>query len=216
MCESIWASRFRYWLLTGEVSQSCLHSSRTRRVHTLNVRWWFCIIWVVWFGDLHRHHAVVLTELFYFLDTMLDQEFEGRHRAERVQNSEVSYVRYSIGRNKKTFNYINHVEQTLSLLVYGDMWTHSPPLVAMHLLDRSCVSVGFFLKLHATFPNSGIGARFMRRWYAWVEHKELWEVIVVLFTTNVLFDSAVLLDEAARTNLTWPHSWDRFHWQTCN
>ena len=32
------ASRFHYWLLTGEVSRSCLHSSRTRRVRTLNVR----------------------------------------------------------------------------------------------------------------------------------------------------------------------------------
>ena len=45
----------------------------------------------------HRHHAVVLTELIYFLDTLLDQEGEGRHRAERVQNSEVPYVRYLIG-----------------------------------------------------------------------------------------------------------------------
>ena len=33
-----WASRFLYWLLNGEVSQSCLHSSRTHRVRTLNVR----------------------------------------------------------------------------------------------------------------------------------------------------------------------------------
>ena len=39
-----------------------------------------------------RHHAVVLTELS--LDPLLDQEFEGRHRAERVLNSEVPYVRY--------------------------------------------------------------------------------------------------------------------------
>ena len=29
---------FAYWLLTGDVSRSCLHSSRTRRVRTLNVR----------------------------------------------------------------------------------------------------------------------------------------------------------------------------------
>ena len=28
------------------------------------------------------------------LDPLLDQEFEGRHRAERVLNSEVPYVRY--------------------------------------------------------------------------------------------------------------------------
>ena len=30
---------------------SCLHSSRTRRVRTLNVRWRYSIIWVLWFGD---------------------------------------------------------------------------------------------------------------------------------------------------------------------
>ena len=30
-------SRFRYWLLIREVYRSCLHSSRTRRVRTLNV-----------------------------------------------------------------------------------------------------------------------------------------------------------------------------------
>ena len=75
----------------------------------------------------------------------------------------------------------------LSLLVYEGTWTHSPPLIAMHLLDRSCVSVGIFLKLHATFPNSGIRARSMRRWYARVEHKELWAMIVILLNTNVLF-----------------------------
>ena len=58
----------------------------------------------------------MLTELS--LDTLLDQELEGRHRAKRVQNSEVPYVRYSIGRNEKTLDYINHVKQTLPLSVY--------------------------------------------------------------------------------------------------
>ena len=33
-------TRFRYWLLTGDVSRSCLHSSRTRRVRTLNDRYY--------------------------------------------------------------------------------------------------------------------------------------------------------------------------------
>ena len=47
----------------------------------------------------HCHHAIVLTELIYFLDTMLDQEGEGRHRTERVQNSKVTYVRCLIGRS---------------------------------------------------------------------------------------------------------------------
>ena len=51
----------------------------------------------------------MLTELIYFLDTLLDQEFEGRHRAERVLNSEVSYVWYLIGRNEEKFDYINRV-----------------------------------------------------------------------------------------------------------
>ena len=112
----------------------------------------------------HRHHGVVLTKLS--LDTLLDQKFEGCHRAERVQNSEVSYVRCLIGRNEKKFDYINHVNLTLPLSVYKGTWTHSPPLVAMRLLDRSCMSVGIFLKSHATFPNSGIRVRFMRRRYA--------------------------------------------------
>ena len=43
------------------------------------------------------------------LDTLLDQEFEECHRAERVQNSEVSYVQCLIGRNEKKFDYINRV-----------------------------------------------------------------------------------------------------------
>ena len=43
----------------------------------------------------HRHHAVVLTKLS--LDPLLDQELEGRHRAEHVQNSEVQYVRRAVG-----------------------------------------------------------------------------------------------------------------------
>ena len=60
-----------------------------------------------------------------------------------------------IGWIVKTFDYINRVNLMLPLLVYEGTWTHSPLLVAMHLLDRSCVSVGIFLKLHATFPNNG-------------------------------------------------------------
>ena len=39
----------------------------------------------------------------------LDQEFKGRHRAKRVQITEVSCVRYLIGWIAKTFDYINRV-----------------------------------------------------------------------------------------------------------
>ena len=58
-----------------------------------------------------------------------------------------------IGWIAKTFNYINRVYLTLPLSVYEGTWTHSPVLVPMHFLDRSCVIVGNFLKLHATFAN---------------------------------------------------------------
>ena len=79
------------------------------------------------------------------LDPLLDQEFEGCHRAECVLNLEVSYIRYLIGWIVKMFDSINRVKLMLPLSVYKDTWTHSPPLVAMHLLDRSCVIVGNML-----------------------------------------------------------------------
>ena len=93
----------------------------------------------------HRHHAVVLTKLS--LDTLLDQEFEGRHRAERVQNSEVPYVRCLIGWIEKTFDYINRVKLTLPLSVYEGYVDTLSPLVAMLPLDRSCVIVGNFFEI---------------------------------------------------------------------
>ena len=51
-----------------------------------------------------------------------------------------------IGWIAKTFDYINRVKLMLPLSVYEGTWTNSPPLVAMHLLDRSCMIVGIFLK----------------------------------------------------------------------
>ena len=72
------------------------------------------------------------------LDTLLDQEFEGRHRAERVLNSEVPCVRYLIGRIVKTYDYINRVVLTLLLSVYEGTWTTVSPLVAMHHHDLAC------------------------------------------------------------------------------
>ena len=47
---------------------------------------------------------------------------------------------------------LNHVKLTLPFLVYEGTWTHSPPLVAMHLLDRSCVIVGFFFEIACYIP----------------------------------------------------------------
>ena len=72
------------------------------------------------------------------LDTLLDQEFEGRHRAERVSNLEVPYIRCLIGRNEKKFDYINRIVLTLLLSFYEGTWTTLSPLVAMHHHDLAC------------------------------------------------------------------------------
>ena len=63
--------------------------------------------------------AVVLTKLS--LDTLLDREFVGRHRAERVQIAEVPYFRCWDRSIVKTYDYINRVVITLSLTVYEGM-----------------------------------------------------------------------------------------------
>ena len=74
----------------------------------------------------------MLTELIYYLDIMLDQEGEGRHRAEHVLNAEVSYVRYLIGWSAKKFDYINRVVKRFRLRSTR-VRRHTLPLVAMHL-----------------------------------------------------------------------------------
>ena len=74
---------------------------------------------------------------------LLDQEFVGRHQAERVLNEEASYVRCLIGWIAKKFDYINRITRRFrsrSMRVR----IHTLPLVAMHLVDRSCVIVGIF------------------------------------------------------------------------
>ena len=62
----------------------------------------------------------------------------GHHRAERVLNSEVPYIRYLIGRIVKTYDYINRVMLTLPLSVYEGTWTTLSHLVAMHHHDIAC------------------------------------------------------------------------------
>ena len=47
--------------------------------------------------------------------------------------------------------------------------------------------------------------------YARVEHKGLWAIIVILLTNMSYFDSAVLLDEAARTDITRTLTQDWFY-----
>ena len=47
--------------------------------------------------------------------------------------------------------------------------------------------------------------------YARVEHEELWAIIVILLTSLSYFDSAVLLDEAAQTDITRTLTQDWFY-----
>ena len=58
----------------------------------------------------------MLTELS--LEALLDREFVGRHRDERVQIAEVPYVRYLDRSIVKTYDYINRVVIMLPLTVY--------------------------------------------------------------------------------------------------
>ena len=76
----------------------------------------------------------MLTELSR--KALLDQELKGRHRAERVLNTEVSYVWYLDRLEREEFDYINRVVKTLPLSVYEGMWTHSPvSLLCFSLID---------------------------------------------------------------------------------
>ena len=53
------------------------------------------------------------------LEALLDREFVGRHRAERVQIVEVSCFRYLDRSDVKMYDYINRVDITLPRTVYG-------------------------------------------------------------------------------------------------
>ena len=68
----------------------------------------------------------------------------------------------------------------------GYVGTLSPRCYASPWIDH-CVCVEIFLFSMQRFPTVASWARSMRRWYTRVEHKELWAVIVILLTTNVLF-----------------------------
>ena len=72
------------------------------------------------------------------LEALLDREFVGRHRVERVKIAEVPYVRYLDRPIVKTYDYINRVVITLPLMVYEGTRTTLSPLVAMHHHDLAC------------------------------------------------------------------------------
>ena len=69
-------------------------------------------------------------------------------------NSEVSCVRYLIGRIVKTYDYINHVVLTLLLSDYEGTWTHSP-------LSLLCITMILRVRRNlfeiTTFPKTRVG-----------------------------------------------------------
>ena len=101
----------------------------------------------------HRHHAVVLTELIP--DTLLDQEHEGRHRAERVLNAEVPYVRY-LDRSDR--------EDARLLPLRCDRFRFGSTRVRRQHSSLSLLCITMILRVRrnffeiTTFPNSGIQA----------------------------------------------------------
>ena len=72
------------------------------------------------------------------LESLMDREFVGRHRAEHVQIVEVSYVQYLDRSTVKTYDYINRVVITLPLTVYEATWTTLSSLMAMQHHDLAC------------------------------------------------------------------------------
>ena len=69
------------------------------------------------------------------LEALLDREFAGRHRAERVHIAEVSYLRCWDRSIVKTYDYINRVVITLLFTGYDSTCTTLSPLVTMHHHD---------------------------------------------------------------------------------
>ena len=59
----------------------------------------------------------MLTELIYYLDDLLDQEGGGRHRAERVQNTEVSCVRYLIQQDIEVVDEFHQHDDVVTVMV---------------------------------------------------------------------------------------------------
>ena len=112
--------------------------------------------------DFHLGHIVVVLRRSHALVTssspstrhraerthprpQLDQEYEGRHRAERVQIAEVSCISYLIGWIAKTFDYINRVTKRFRFRSTR-VRRHTLPSRCYASPDRSCVIVGNFLK----------------------------------------------------------------------
>ena len=74
----------------------------------------------------HRRHAVVLRELIYYFAPLARSRRRGRHRAERVQNSEVPCVWYLDRSDREDVRLHQPRCANAPLLVYEGTWTHSP------------------------------------------------------------------------------------------
>ena len=72
------------------------------------------------------------------LEALLDREFMGRHRAERVQIAEVPYVRYLDRSDREDVRL--HQPRSHNASAYGlrGYMDYTLPLIAMHHHDLAC------------------------------------------------------------------------------
>ena len=86
----------------------------------------------------HRHHAVVLPELIYYFARLAGSRRRGHHRAERVLNAEVPYVRYLIGTDREDVRL--HQPRCANAYAFGlrGYVDTLSPLIAMHHHDLAC------------------------------------------------------------------------------
>jgi len=91
----------------------------------------------------HRHHAVVLPELIYYFAPLAGSRRRGRHRAERVQNSEVSCFRYLDRSDREDIRL--HQPRCYNTFAKGLRGYTDNPLPSRWFASPwSCVCVGFF------------------------------------------------------------------------
>ena len=97
----------------------------------------------LWVINHHRHHAVVLTKLSLGLNWIKSTRDVTELNVCRSRRCR-TFGTWSVGSQRRsTTSTVFHNSSAFGLRGYVDILS---PLVAMHLLDRSCVILGNFLK----------------------------------------------------------------------
>ena len=117
-----------------------------------------------------------------------------------------------IGWIVKTYDYINYVVIMLPLTVYKGTWITLFPLIAIHHLAGSCVCVGIILKLlHSPTVASEPGLCVDVICTSRTQRSCGRGYIHIACRHKLILDSAVLLVEAAQTDITRTFKRDWFY-----